>query len=253
MLLPIAAIFLVLRFGALANAHYIFNRFMFNDTITKPWEYVRNITEGLAADSGLADQYMPYYDVSDANIRCGRGGATSGPGTKTATVHAGSTVGFAIGRSADEARGEPYLIYHNGPGMAYLSLSTSPHLSLDAYDGSGPWFKIAYFGPKNDTNWLTRDQPGMNFSIPLTTPPGKYLLRIEHMYVRSAFNTTQFYVECAQIEVVGPGGGEPGPLVRFPGAYDLRDRGIWVSDDVYNWPEKGLDEYKPPGPPVWTG
>jgi hypothetical protein len=111
--------------------------------------------------------------------------------------------------------------------MAYLSRSPNP--SLDTYDGSGDWFKIAYFGPKNDTYWLTRDQPGMNFSIPLTTPPGKYLLRIEHMYVRSAFNTTQFYIECAQIDVVGPGGGRPEPLVKFPGAYDLRDRGECAS------------------------
>jgi hypothetical protein len=71
--------------------------------------HASNITEGLAADSGLADQYMPYYDISDANVRCGRGAATSGPGTKTATVLAGSTVGFAIGRSADEVNYPPFL------------------------------------------------------------------------------------------------------------------------------------------------
>lgn len=45
---------------------------------------------------------MPYYDIYDANIRCGRGAATSGPGTRTATVLAGDEVGFVVGRSADE-------------------------------------------------------------------------------------------------------------------------------------------------------
>ncbi|KAF2273603.1 uncharacterized protein EI97DRAFT_155200 [Westerdykella ornata] len=193
---------------------------------------------------------MPYYDIYDANIRCGRGAATSGPGTKTATAVAGSEVGFVIGRSADEPL-EPYVIYHNGPGMVYLSLSTTPDLSL--YEGDGDWFKIAYLGPKNDTYWSTRDQTGMNFTVPFNTPPGRYLLRIEHLYVRPAYNTTQFYVACAQVEVVGQGGGSPGPLVRFPGAYELEDEGIMVKEEMYDWPLSGLLGYKPPGPEVWKG
>jgi hypothetical protein len=71
----------------------------------------------------------------------------------------------------------------------------------------------------------------MNFTIPTTTPPGKYLLRVEHLYVRPAFNTTQFYIACAQIEVLGQVGGgevrkpEPEYMVKFPGAYDLFDEG----------------------------
>ncbi|KAF2248691.1 lytic polysaccharide monooxygenase [Trematosphaeria pertusa] len=196
---------------------------MFNNTVTEQWEYVRNITAGFAADDALAqDQYMPYYDIYDANIRCGRGAATSGPGTRTATVLAGDEVGFVVGRSADEPL-EPYIIYHNGPGQAYLS--RSPTDDLDGYEGDAEWFKIAYLGPKNDSYWLTRDQTGMNFILPRTTPPGKYILRVEHLYVRPAFNTTQFYIACAQIEVLGPGGGSPGPLVKFPGAYNLSDPG----------------------------
>jgi hypothetical protein len=194
---------------------------------------------------------MPYYDIHDANIRCGRGAATSGPGTKTATVVAGDEVGFVVGRSADEPL-EPYIIYHNGPGQAYLSPSSS-NSSLDAYTGDGDWFKIGYLGPKNDTYWLTRDQTGMNFTIPPTTPSGPYLLRVEHLYVRPTFNTTQFYIACAQINVIGPGGGKPGPLVKFPGAYDLRDPGIWIEERMYEWPASGLLEYKALGPEVWKG
>lgn len=224
---------------------------MFNNTATEQWEYVRNITAGEAADSpGVYDQYMPYYDLSSPNLRCGRGAATSGPGTKTATILAGSEVGFIIGRSADEPL-EPYIIYHNGPGFAYLSKSAGE--DLDRYEGDGDWFKIYYAGPKNDTYWSTRDQTGFNFSIPASTPPGKYLLRVEHLYVRPAWNTTQFYVACAQVEIVGGGTGVPGPLMKFPGAYKEEDEGIMVKQEMYDWPLQGLLGYKPPGPPVWTG
>jgi hypothetical protein len=135
--------------------------------------------------------------------------------------------------------------------MAYLSASTSSDVSQ--YEGDGDWFKIAYWGPKNDTYWSTRDQTGMNFTIPRTTPPGQYLLRVEHLYVRPTYNTTQWYVACAQINVLGKGGGNPAPLVRFPGAYHLEDEGIWVADEMYEWPLTGLLKYKPPGPSVWIG
>lgn len=193
---------------------------------------------------------MPMYDLSSEDIRCGRGATKSGPGTKTADILPGSTMSFIVGRSADEPL-EPYIIYHNGPGQAYLS--RAPDGDLDRYEGDGEWIKIGYLGPMDDTNWSTRGQTGMNFSIPETTPPGKYLLRVEHLYVRSEFNSTQFYVACAQVNVLGEGKGDMGKGVRFPGAYRLEDPGIWVGEEMYEWPLKGLSRYVPPGPPVWRG
>ncbi|KAK3388046.1 glycoside hydrolase, partial [Podospora didyma] len=193
-----------------------------------------------------------FYDIYSPDVRCGRGASTSGPETKTATVVAGDEIGFVPM--------EPYIIYHNGPGQAYLSRATTENIS--DYEGDGDWFKIGSIGAKNDTWWLTRDQTGMNFTVPASTPPGQYLVRVEHLYVRSPFNTTQFYISCAQIEVL-PGGGDkataeprmPDPeyLVKFPGAYDLSDPGIWVAENIYDWPSSGLLDYKAPGPPVWTG
>lgn len=48
----------------------------------------------------------------------------------------------------------------------------------------------------------------MNFTIPRTTPPGKYLMRVEQLYpLSSRFNDTQFYIACAQLDIKGPGGG----------------------------------------------
>ena len=103
---------------------------------------------------------------------------------------------------------------------------------VSSYQGDGDWFKIASLGAQNDTWWQTRGQTGMNLTIPLSTPPGEYLLRVEHLYVRPDFNTTQFYIACAQIEVLGGESGrgrarvpEKEYMVKFPGAYDLYDEG----------------------------
>ncbi|KAK0614625.1 glycoside hydrolase [Immersiella caudata] len=200
---------------------------------------------------------MPFYDIDSEDVRCGRGAARSGPGTKTAEVFAGDEVGFVVGRSAMEPL-EPHIIYHPGPGQVYLSRSPTPNIK--DYTGDGDWFKIFYAGPRDDSWWLTRDQTGMNFTLPASTPPGQYLLRVEHLYVRYPLGTTQFYIACAQIEVL-QGGSVKGPvkepgkehMVRFPGAYEVSDPGIAVPEYMYEWPNQGLLEYKPPGPPLWTG
>jgi hypothetical protein len=59
----------------------------------------------------------------------------------------------------------------------------------------------------------------MNATIPLTTPPGDYLMRIEQFMTGPKLNNTEWYVACAQIEIVRPGGGKSESFVRFPGAY----------------------------------
>lgn len=46
----------------------------------------------------------------------------------------------------------------------------------------------------------------MNFTIPKTTPSGKYLIRVEHMFHRGDVHM-QVYVSGAHIEVFGAGGG----------------------------------------------
>jgi hypothetical protein len=63
----------------------------------------------------------------------------------------------------------------------------------------------------------------MNFTIPLTTPPGKYLVRVEHFNISPTYGQTQQFINCAQVEVTGAGGGTPGPTIKFPGAYDISD------------------------------
>lgn len=48
-------------------------------------------------------------------------------------------------------------------------------------------------------------------------------MRVEHSYPQMLWNETQWYVNCAHLEIKGPGGGTPGPMVKFPGAYDVWD------------------------------
>jgi hypothetical protein len=104
--------------------------------------------------------------------------------------------------------------------MAYLSRSpTQTPEGLQSWDGDGDWFKIAQLGAFNATHWFEFDNVRLsevwrqlsinsvhtlisqyNFTIPATTPPGLYLLRVESIYPRIEFNRTQFYMNCAQIQ-----------------------------------------------------
>lgn len=78
---------------------------------------------------------------------------------------------------------------------------------------------------------------------------GQYLLRAEHiaLHVAGSVGGAQFYISCAQINVVGGGSGSPSPLVKLPGAYSATDPGILVN--IYN----NFNSYTMPGPSVWTG
>lgn len=90
---------------------------------------------------------------------------------------------------------------------------------------------------------------------------------------------TQFFINCAHINVIGGGGGDLDnyPYAKFPGAYDYMDpgtfiywmideriisrnrasnradicTGIWSNRDIPS--RKNLLKYVPPGPPVWQG
>ncbi|KAI1479585.1 glycoside hydrolase family 61 protein [Daldinia eschscholtzii] len=247
--LPLGFVASLLANGALG--HYAFTRIRVNGTVTGHWQYVRNLTTGYEySPDGQHTQWAPYYDIYDENIRCGRGAAIAHPGIETATVIAGENVSFVIGASYE---GENRTIYHEGVGQAYLSY-VEDGKKLEDYRGDGDWFKIDEIPPLNQTKWPLLGLREMTFTIPKTTPPGKYLMRGEQVFpFSSQWNTTQFYISCAHINVVGPGGGTPGPMARFPGAYDLFDPSIWVPHVVGDFPPKNLTGYIGPGPSVWKG
>lgn len=126
---------------------------------------------------------------------------------------------------------QPYPIFHPGPLGVYLS--KAPTGNVKDYDGSGEWFRILELGlnesvPMNATQqWYAEGQkqvcvtplrftrlcakeriPKIKFRIPETTPPGQYLLRIEHLYLHSTAKGLQSFINCAHVDIRGPGGGK---------------------------------------------
>ncbi|KAF2677311.1 lytic polysaccharide monooxygenase, partial [Lentithecium fluviatile CBS 122367] len=179
-------------------------------------------------------------DLLTPDHRCGRDAWKPSPWTGIVDVIAGDTVGFGIETTWDS-------VTHIGPGLAYLA-KKPVGVELSQWDGDGDWVKIDYKGP------ITKKTT----TVSMTTPPGQYLLRVEQIYP-SLGNESQFYVNCAQINIIGPGGGTPTDFARFPGTYKVDEAALSlpvgeehvVGNDV-RW-EHGFLPYVPPGPPVWTG
>jgi len=213
-----------------AMGHYRFYEFIFNNAITGQYEYVRQNT----------NDNSPVTDITSTDMRCNVGGLASGPTTSVATVEAGAVVGFEVDLA----------IYHPGPLAVYMSEVTSG-FTIETYDGSGPWFKIYEMTATLNSTAIGFTDVGLDqilFTIPPTTPPGSYLLRIEQLalHVASTVGGAQWYISCAQVVVTGSGGGNPDATFLIPGGYDASDPGILI-DIYYPIPTT----YTPPGPAVW--
>ncbi|KAF2198335.1 hypothetical protein GQ43DRAFT_474644 [Delitschia confertaspora ATCC 74209] len=230
------------------NAHYTFAHLIVNDTITPKWKYVRDVAgDPKYASAGEYAKTAPFKDIYSANMICGRESG-SGPKTSVATVIAGSELGFRI--ATDIGGNADAVITHEGPGQVYMS--KAPNDDVEHYDGKGDWFKIAAQAQFNDTTYLLYGEKEMRFLLPESTPPGKYLLRIEQFQPSDQLGESQWYVNCAQIDVRGPGGANPPTgFVRFPGGYDMFDTGIWITQAQQN--HQKLMDYYPPGPDIWYG
>ncbi|KAK1762610.1 family 61 putative glycoside hydrolase [Phialemonium atrogriseum] len=228
------SVLLVAALSALAEAHYIFNILIVNGkTIGGEYDYVRR----------NSNSYNPAFpDIVQSNeLRCNRGAKAGN--TPTYDVKAGDKVALKVFNRET--------IEHPGPGFVYMS--KAPDLAKD-YDGSGDWFKVYETGlcganPGNDFAWCSYQKDRIEFTIPEKTPPGEYLVRFEHIALHEAFkDRAQFYMECTQLRVEGPGGGTPAPLVKIPGIYKADDPGIkydkWASSPK---------AYVMPGPKMWDG
>ncbi|KAL2122257.1 hypothetical protein VTJ04DRAFT_2712 [Mycothermus thermophilus] len=219
---------------ATADAHYIFNILYVNgQRMGGEYTYVRR----------NSNSYFPVFpDILNSNdMRCNVGAR---PGnTQTATVRAGDRIGFKVFNNE--------VIEHPGPGFIYMSKAPG---SVNNYDGSGDWFKVyetglCRGGGNVDTNWCSYYKDRLEFTIPPKTPPGEYLVRIEHIGLHEGHvNRAQFYITCAQLKIEGPGGGNPNPLVKIPGIYRANDPGI-----AYNKWTNNPAPYIMPGPKVWDG
>jgi hypothetical protein len=240
----------------LTTAHYVFNRLIVNNTISSEFQYVRDVTGNAGTRDSTWLKAFPIFGPENANVTCGRGAfpVFNAATIQTATIVAGSEVGFMVSGPMFEDDLIQY-IYHEGPGQMFLSKLPDKYAGdLSAYDASGDFFKIGYAGPVSATTWLLNDKLAMNATIPKTTPPGKYVLRIEQFLPSSQHGQSQWFVNCAHVEIVGNGGGVPGPMVRFPNAYSEDDPSIWFKEEgtESGYPKDAM-KYVEPKPAVWTG
>lgn len=222
--------------AGMVDAHYIFNILVVNGKkIGGEYDYFRR----------NSNSYNPAFpDILTTNeLRCNRGAK---PGsTKTYDVKAGDKIGFKLFNNE--------FIEHPGPGFVYMSMAPNGTLAKD-YDGSGDWFKAYEIGlcgsnPGQDGNWCTWQKDRIEYTIPPKTPPGEYLVRVEHIGLHEGHkNKAQFYMECTQLRISGDGGGAPSPLVKIPGIYNAEDPGIHYD----KWASKPKP-YIMPGPAVWDG
>ena len=75
--------------------------------------------------------------------------------------------------------------------------------------------------------------PFLNFTIPATNPPGKYLLHFEHIFTREQNDpdffalSAQYFTNCAQINLINDGlTSIPAQLVKIPGVHVKRQQDL---------------------------
>jgi len=112
-----------------------------------------------------------------------------------------------------------------GPTLAYLKKVNDA--ASDSGVGGG-WFKIQEDGLSNGvwgTEKVINGKGRHDIRIPSCIAPGQYLLRAEMIALHGAGNYpgAQFYMECAQLNIVGGSGSKTPSTVSFPGAYSVSD------------------------------
>ncbi|KDR78014.1 hypothetical protein GALMADRAFT_64786 [Galerina marginata CBS 339.88] len=201
------------------SAHYIWNTLITGSTTT-------------SAAVRLPVNNSPVTSVTSNDVRCN---VKPGAATQTVSVAPGSTVGFKLDNT----------IYHLGPAAIYLGKAPS---TVASWDGSGAnWFKIAEWGASFNPFTFTDLNAGqLTTTIPASTPPGEYLIRIEQVGLHVA-GAPQWYISCAQIKITGSGTGNPSK-VSIPGYVSANDPGLTVN--IYS---PVPTSYTVPGPKVWRG
>ncbi|EJT78003.1 hypothetical protein GGTG_03106 [Gaeumannomyces tritici R3-111a-1] len=222
-----------------AQAHYRFSKLIVGGRLSGDWDYIRENSNGIMPTK----QFLRPSD----DFRCNSGSFANAGRTKVAKVAAGDRLGFELW----------YYATMRHPGPLTIHMSKAPG-DVRQYRGDGDWFKVHQMiicrGPTggylDDKDWCTWDQAQIHFTIPKDTPPGQYLVRIEHIALHGAKSgDTEFYFECAQIEVTGNGNGRPGPMVKIPGLYDSNDPALrYFIYGARNYPYTNVGKHA-----VWTG
>ncbi|KAF6759325.1 glycosyl hydrolase family 61-domain-containing protein [Ephemerocybe angulata] len=212
------------------------------DTANSHWVYEGVTTANTTTSSAtrIPVSWAPIFDSTDQ--RCYLRNNNTGPAEETLIVSAGSEVAFRM------AAGN--YVYHLGPAAVYLGMVPEGE-SAKTWDGSGArWFKIKEWSTGESSEELYPGWNGYQFAWPWQTMGTRYLARC--LYLLRSESTSfavyrgapQWWVSCAQIEVINGGKGNP-PMVEIPGHIQADDPNLQV--DTYSAPV----EFRVPGPDVW--
>ncbi|KAK1758283.1 glycosyl hydrolase family 61-domain-containing protein [Echria macrotheca] len=190
--------------------------------------------------------YYPTLSIDDIKIRCNTGSPSAPPPELlSAPVRAGDNI-TAVWKQ---------WTHQQGPVMVWMY----PCGGGDSCTGDAKaWFKIDQMGlfrgdeGLNSNNWgtaLVNKNLEWSSVIPRNLAPGRYLVRHELLSLHQK-KVSQFYAECAQLEVAGDGDAVPPAefLYPIPGYAPQSDPGVTV--DIFT--DKSTT-YTCPGGPVWDG
>ncbi|CAI4216131.1 unnamed protein product [Parascedosporium putredinis] len=201
----------VLSAVGLASAHTIFSSLE-----------VGGVNQGLGNGVRVPSYNGPIEDVTSNSLACNGNPNPTSPTNTVINVQAGQNV-TAIWRymlsSTGSAPNDVMDSSHKGPILAYLKKVSDA--KTDSGVGNG-WFKIQEYGMDSSGVWGTEKvingQGRHDIRIPACIAPGQYLLRAEMIALHGAgsYPGAQFYMECAQINVIGGTGAKTPPPSACP-------------------------------------
>ncbi|EWC44375.1 hypothetical protein DRE_01201 [Drechslerella stenobrocha 248] len=208
-----------LAIGA-ASAHTIFQEL-----------WVNGVAQGHVVGIRVPTYDGPINDVTSNDIICNGGpNPLNTPYSSTViNVPSGASITLEWHHTLDGANpsdsADPVDPGHKGPIMAYLAAVPS---ALQTSVTGLKWFKVYEDGWDPATNvWavdkLVANKGKVTFKLPDCIPSGNYFLRGELLALHGASSTlgAQFYMECAQINIVG--GGTASPPTLLSSDYDVQD------------------------------
>lgn len=240
MLFPLAA--LALAFASTASAHATMFSVSVNgkDQGDGRNKYIRSPTSN-----------NPVRDLRSPNLVCNDRGNTEVPGFVKAS--AGDKLTFRWYHYNPNDPGDILDPSHKGAILTYIAPYTRHSVA------SPIWTKIAEQGFEKG-EWATTKMIAnggkVDFALPKSLAPGKYLIRQELLALHMADfrgdthpgRGAESYPSCVQVEVgEGPGEAIPDQDFDFNRGYKYDDPGLFFNIHI------PFGKYTPPGPRVWDG
>jgi cellulase len=191
----------------------------------------------------------PVRDLKSPNLVCNTGGGKAAPNCVKAA--AGDTLAFRWALVPGDPRNIVLDPSHKGAILTYIAPYT------ESNGASAIWSKLAEQG--FDGEWATikmiANGGDVEFTLPKTLAPGKYLIRQELLALHQADfrgddpknpgRGAEAYPSCVQFEVTGSGAAVPDQDFDFNQGYTYGDPGLFFNVHI------PFDKYTPPGPPIW--